>query len=231
MIVSAHTVFISGGTGYMGRVLTAQLAARGHRVRALARRGSEQKVAAGVEAVLGSALEAASFSPQVHGCDTFVHLTGVAHPAPWKEREFRAIDLASLRASAEAARAAGVTHFVYVSVAHPAPMMKAYIRVRSECESILAGLGLTCTILRPWYVLGPGHRWPVVLKPVYALLESFAATREGARRLGLVTLEEMTAALLWAAENPPAETRILDVPAIRACRAPASAAMASQASS
>ena len=23
------------------------------------------------------------------------------------------------------------------------------------------------TILRPWYVLGPGHRWPYALKPMY----------------------------------------------------------------
>jgi len=93
--------------------------------------------------------------------------------------------------------------------------MKAYIRVRQECESILRESGLTCTILRPWYVLGPGHRWPVVLKPVYALLESVPSTRAGALRLGLVTLEQMVGALVWAVENPPAETRILDVPAIR----------------
>jgi hypothetical protein len=29
-------------------------------------------------------------------------------------------------------------------------------------------------------------------------------------------LEQMATALLWAVENPPAQTRILDVPAIRA---------------
>jgi hypothetical protein len=25
--------------------------------------------------------------------------------------------------------------------------------------------GLNTTILRPWYVLGPGHYWPYLLKP------------------------------------------------------------------
>ncbi len=144
-----------------------------------------------------------------------MHLTGVARPAPWKEKEFRAIDFVSLHASARAAAAANIGHFVYVSVAQPAPTMQAYIQVRSECEHFLGPLRLTCTILRPWYVLGPGHRWPMVLKPLYALLESIPSTREGARRLGLVTLEQMTAALVWAIENAPAATRILDVPAIR----------------
>jgi uncharacterized protein YbjT (DUF2867 family) len=145
-------------------------------------------------------------------------MVGTPHPAPWKGREFRSIDLVALKASVAAARAAGVEHFVYVSVAHPAPVMNAYIDVRMECEAEIASAGLVATILRPWYVLGPGHQWPVVLKPIYSMMESIPWTREGALRLGLVTLDQMTDSMLWAIENPPQETRILDVPEIRRAR-------------
>jgi uncharacterized protein YbjT (DUF2867 family) len=213
--VEQRNTFVSGGTGYVGRALTAKLLDRGHSVRVLARPGSEAKVWPGAIVVPGDALSGASFAHALNPGDTFVHLTGVAHPAPWKERQFRAVDLVSLRASAEAASSAGVAHFVYVSVAHPAPVMDSYIRVRQECEQILAATGLTRSILRPWYVLGPGHRWPAALRPLYALLEAIPATRAGALRLGLVTLHEMTAALLWAVEHPPTEIRILDVSTIR----------------
>jgi len=212
-------VVLSGGTGYVGRALVAKLLDRGHRARVLGRPGSEHKVPGGAEVIPGNPLDPATFSSAVTAADTFVQLTGVARPAPWKEQQFRTIDLASVRAAAQVAKAAGVTHFVYVSVAQPAPVMKAYIRVRQEGEAILKSLGLTATILRPWYILGPGHRWPVIMTPVYALLESIPATRDGARRLGLVTLEQMATALLWAIENPPTESRILDVPAIRAVSA------------
>ncbi len=205
----------------MGRPLVEQLVARGHEVRVLARAGSERKVPAGAITVLGDALDAATFSRGTASSDTFVHLTGVAHPAPWKEREFRAVDFASLRASAQAAVSCGrPVHFVYVSVAHPAPVMRAYIQVRGECEEILRVHGFPATILRPWYVLGPGHRWPLALRPVYALLEGLPSTREGARRLGLVTLAQMVSALAWAVENPPTETRVLDVPKIRRAISP-----------
>ena len=209
-------VLLAGGTGYVGRALVAKLIERGHRARVLARQGSERKVPLGAEIVPGNPLDPATFASAVSFADTFVQLTGVAHPAPWKEQAFRVIDLASVRASAEVAKAAGVRHFIYVSVAQPAPVMKAYIQVRQEGEAILKNLGLTATILRPWYVLGPGHRWPAALAPLYALFENIPATRNGARRLGLVTLDQMAAALLWAVENPPIESRILDVPAIRA---------------
>jgi uncharacterized protein YbjT (DUF2867 family) len=206
-------VFLSGGTGYLGRPLCGRLLERGCHVTVLARTGSESKVPHGSQIVLGNALDAGAFSAD--GCDCFMHLTGTPHPAPWKEKQFRAVDLASLRASAEAARRSGVAHFVYVSVAHPAPVMRAYIQVRRECEEILAGIGIACTILRPWYVTGPGHRWAQALQPVYALAERWPPTAEGARRLGLVTLDQMVVTLAWAVEHPPQGTRILEVPEIR----------------
>src|SRR5262249_5291561 len=110
---------------------------------------------------------------------------------------------------------AGIRHFVYLSVAHPAPMMKDYIAVRSECEAAISNAGLNATVLRPWYVLGPGHWWPYFLVPMYKLAEVLPQTREGARRLGLVTLEQMTLALMAAVENPAQGLRVVTVPEIR----------------
>ncbi len=209
------TVFITGGTGYLGRALIPKLLEQGHAVLALARSGSERKLPFGSTAVLGNALDAASFAAQVDPADTFVHLVGVSHPAPWKAEQFRAVDLASVRASVSAAREARVRHFVYVSVAHPAPAMKAYIEVRAECEALIAAAGLNATVLRPWYILGPGHRWPVILKPIYWLFERAPSTSDTARRLGLVTLEQMTGALVWAVNNPCQGIRVLSVSEIR----------------
>jgi len=52
-------------------------------------------------------------------------------------------------------------------------------------------------------VLGPGHRWPYLLLPLYVLMERLPATRDSAERLGLVTLKMMIAALICAVEAPP----------------------------
>ncbi len=209
-------VFVSGGTGYVGASLLPELISRGHAVRALARAGSVSRLHPACEPAAGNALDASTFRQAVAPCDTFVHLVGTPHPAPWKGAQFRAVDRTSLLASLEAATYAGVTHFVYVSVAHPAPVMKDYIAVRSECEERLQQSQLSATILRPWYVLGPGHRWPYALLPLYWLGEAIPATREGALRLGLVTLSQIAGALVWAVEHPPDGKRVLAVPAIRA---------------
>jgi uncharacterized protein YbjT (DUF2867 family) len=211
-----RSVFIAGGTGYIGLRLIPKLLERGHEVRALVRPGSENKLPLGCAGVLGNALDGSSYAVQIPPADTFVQLVGIAHPSPAKPAEFRKVDMVSGLEAVAAAKAAAIRHFVYLSVAHPAPAMQAYIAVRVQCEDAITAAGLNATILRPWYVLGPGHRWPHLLIPVYKLAELLPQTREGALRLGLVTLEQMVTALLDAAENPAHGVRVVNVPAIRA---------------
>jgi uncharacterized protein YbjT (DUF2867 family) len=176
--VTRH-VFVTGGTGYIGSRLIPRLLHRGLKVRALVRRRSRSKLPPGCEAVEGNALDATSYQDLVKAATTFVQLVGVSHPSPAKAAEFRSIDLVAGREAVAAAVSAGIQRFVYVSVAQPAPMMKAYLAVRAECETVIRESGLNASILRPWYVLGPGHRWPYALIPAYWLLERIPSPARG----------------------------------------------------
>jgi uncharacterized protein YbjT (DUF2867 family) len=93
--------------------------------------------------------------------------------------------------------------------------MTAYWQARAEAEEALGISGLNATVLRPWYVLGPGHRWAYALVPFYALFRLIPSTRESARRLGLVTLPQMLRALLSAVETPVNGIRVVPVTEIR----------------
>jgi uncharacterized protein YbjT (DUF2867 family) len=212
----AHDVFITGGTGYIGRTLIARLLARRHTVRALVRAGSGHKLPHGAIPVTGDALDSTSYAAAVSPADTFVHLVGTPHPSPAKARQFREVDLVSIDAAVDAAVSAHIAHFIYLSVAQPAPTMAAYIAVRSAGETMLRGSGIPSTFVRPWYVLGPGHRWPLLLLPAYWLMERLPSTRAMALRLGLVTLDAIVATLVHAVENPSRDSRIVTVPEIRA---------------
>jgi uncharacterized protein YbjT (DUF2867 family) len=209
------TVFIAGGTGYIGSRLIPRLLERGYRTVALTRESSKHKLPAACECVIGDPLQGASYQDAVDGAETFVHLVGVSHPSPAKERQFVEVDLKSAVESISVAKAANVSHFVYVSVAHPAPVMQAYVNVRTKCEEVLGASGLHATILRPWYVLGPGHRWPYLLIPLYKAAERIPRLRPGAFRLGLVTIQQMVSALVYSIENPTQTRRVLDPPSIR----------------
>jgi uncharacterized protein YbjT (DUF2867 family) len=211
----AQLVFVTGGTGYLGRHVIPALIGRGHRVRALVRPGSQGKAPHGCEIVVGDPFDRATFAHAIAPCDTFLQLVGVPHPSPSKARQFIDVDLRSALESIAAARQSGIVHFVYVSVAQPAPVMHSYQHARHQAECVLDASGLRRTILRPWYVLGPGHRWPYLIVPMYWLLERLPPTRDTARRLGLVTVSQIVRALVDAIEHPPDEARIVEVPEMK----------------
>src|SRR3989440_9627462 len=144
----------------MGSRLIPLLAKRGHEVKALMRKGSETKLPAGALGAIGDPLRMDSYTNEIAPADTFVHLIGTPHPSPAKAKQFHDVDLVSIQVAIKAARDAGVRHFVYLSVAQPAPVMKEFIAVRSAGEGMIRESGVPATFVRPWYVLGPGHRWP-----------------------------------------------------------------------
>lgn len=208
-------IFVTGGTGYIGGHLLPELIARGHTVRALVREGSEAKLAQGAVPVRGNALDASTFRDLVAPGDTFVQLVGVAHPSPSKAAAFQRIDLASVRASVDAAKHAGVRHFIYLSVAQPAPVMRDYVAVRAEGERLLRESGIPSTFVRPWYVLGPTHRWPYAVLPLYWLAMLVPSSRATAQRLYPVKLRNVVRAIAGAVETPPAGVRIIENPELR----------------
>jgi uncharacterized protein YbjT (DUF2867 family) len=209
------TVFVTGGTGYIGRTVIPELLRRGHRVRALVRAGSERKLPPGCEAVTGDALDATSFTNAIAPADTFVQLVGTPHPNPKLAAEFERVDLVSVRESAKAAASSGIRHFVYVSVAQPAPIMQAYVSVRARGEAFVRESRIPATFLRPWYVLGPGHRWPYLILPLYGVLWLIPSKRDTAVRLFPIRLRTMARAIVAAVETPPRETRVWDVGTMR----------------
>jgi uncharacterized protein YbjT (DUF2867 family) len=211
-------VFVTGGTGYIGTRLIPELVRRGHGIRALVRAGSQHRLPSGAEGLIGDALEAESFGQAIRPSDTFVHLVGVPHPSPAKAAEFRTVDLVSIEAAVTAACNASIRHFIYLSVAQPAPVMKTFQAVRARGETLIRNSGMNATFVRPWYVLGPGHRWPLPLVPFYWLAKRLPPLRASARRLGFVTIDQMINALIWSVENPAQGIRVFDVPNIRAGR-------------
>lgn len=211
-----RTIFITGGTGYIGKRLISILLKKNYRVVALVRPGSEAKVPAGCEAVVADPFEANSFAEKIPAGCTFIQLLGVPRPSPRKRQQFYAIDLKSVQASAAAAKQAGAGHFIYVSVSQtPTGIMRDYQHVRALGEAAIRATGIAHTFIRPWYVLGQGHWWPVFLWPLYKVLEIIPSTRAKALDLGLVTLPQMLRALMAAVENPPETEKILNVPDIR----------------
>lgn len=210
-----QNVFITGGTGYLGTRLIKALQNGDYNILALVRKGSESKLPKGCDWVEGNALDASSYRDNIQPLSIFVHLVGVAHPSPSKKEQFKAIDLVSIQEAVKAAVYADVEHFIYLSVSmYPTKIMKDFQQVRAEGEQLLTNSGLRISFMRPWYVLGQGHWWPILLKPLF-FIAKLAGKKEAAENLDTVTLQQMIRALVYAVENQPATIVVYDVQRIK----------------
>ena len=206
-------VFITGGTGYMGRRLISILLKEGYNITALVRQQSINKLPEGCGYVIADPFNAASFVKDIKPGSIFIHLLGVSHPGPKKKELFYSIDLASAKASAEAAKQAGVQHFIYLSVAQtPTKIMADYQEARRQAEQAVLASGVKSSFIRPWYVVGPGHYWPLLFLPFFKLLELIPPTSQKAKALRLVSLKKMLLTLKRVVQNPPkSQNNIIEI--------------------
>jgi uncharacterized protein YbjT (DUF2867 family) len=120
-----------------------------------------------------------------------------------------------VRESVRAVANSTIRHFIYLSVAQPAPAMKAYVAVRAEGERLVRELDIPATFVRPWYVLGPGHWWPYAILPLYWIWGAFPSQRDTAQRLYPVKLAQVVQAIADAVEDPPSGVRILEASVLK----------------
>jgi nucleoside-diphosphate-sugar epimerase len=158
----SRRIAVTGASGFIGRHVTAHLAARGDEV-----------------LVVRRPFEPAALLPTLRGIDAVVHLAGVVSAV--REQDYFTANVDGTRAIAGAARAAGVPliHISSLAAAGPASPraprseddpsspINAYGRSKLDGERAIAAIdGLRWTILRPGVVYGPGDR---ALLPVFRL--------------------------------------------------------------
>ena len=206
-------IFITGGTGYIGsRLIKALLEENNFSIKALIRKGSENKLPEGCEIIFGNALDAASYSYHIAEGSIFIHLIGVAHPSPAKKEAFQKIDWVSIQEAVKACKEKNITHFIYLSVNQfPSGIMKDYQEVRAAGEKLIIESGMNASFIRPWYVLGPGHWWPVLLKPIYWLAYLFPGAKEKAMQRDLVTIKQMINTLMYTVKHTATDIKSYEI--------------------
>jgi nucleoside-diphosphate-sugar epimerase len=109
-------VFVTGGSGFLGKRLIAALVARGDRVRALARSDAAAAAVRGVgaEPVRGDLDDVAAMTDGMRGCELVVHAAAYVKELG-KLAAFMHANVGGTERALAAAKAAGVARFVHVS--------------------------------------------------------------------------------------------------------------------
>jgi NADH dehydrogenase len=150
-------VFVTGGTGFVGRAVVHALSTQGHSVRCLVRRGSERDLRGfeAIERVEGDILGRRGLEEGIAGCDTLVHLVGIIRERPAAGVTFERVHTQGTVRVLEAAAAAGVRRFIHMSALGARPEARArYHMTKWAAEEAVRASGLPWTIFRPSIIYG-----------------------------------------------------------------------------
>lgn len=227
-----HTVLITGATGFLGSHVADRLAARGDRIRALARPTADlahlHKLNA--EIIPGDITDAESVRRAVDGADVIVH--SAAKVGDWGHvDEFREVNVEGTRNLLEAVKGKPLHRFVYISTlgvyearhhfgtneAEPLPEnhIDGYTQSKVECEALalrhVREHATPVAILRPGFIYGPRDR--TVLPRLAARLKerSIIYIAGGKYALNTTFVGNIADAVLLAIDNPKAVGEIFNI--------------------
>ena len=165
-------ILVVGATGIVGGMITRQLLEQGKEVRILVRSNSpsaqlaqegratsaEELIEAGAQPVYGDLRDRASLDAAVGGVETVISTANSAGRGG--DDNPQSVDLEGNRNLIEAARDAGVGHFIFVSALgadpdHPAPLCKRRAKAKHSYE----GAGWSTRFLPPHRSWRSGQRW------------------------------------------------------------------------
>jgi len=190
-------LFITGGSGFVGREVISQLVALGHQVRALTHRNDVLDSA--VETVGGDIGEVDSLSGSLKGCDAVIHLVGIIRESPAKGVTFAKLHVEATQNMVRAATEQGVRRFLHMSAnGARADAVTDYHKTKWAAEEELRRSNLDWTIFRPSLIFGPHDQFVNLLAQLIRTLPLVPVMGDGRYRLQPVWVGDVAAGFVRA---------------------------------
>ncbi len=183
-------VLVFGASGYVGTNLVPYLAARGHAVRAAARRLAALEVRGwpeAVELVQADALESETLAPALEGIDVAYYLVHSMAAGP----DFPQLDRAAAENFRDAAARAAVKRIVYLGGLQPPGEASTHLASRGETGAILRAGSVPVTEVRAGVIIGPGSAAFEVIRDLVFHLPAMVTPRWVRSRSQPIALDDV----------------------------------------
>ncbi|HTR80754.1 MAG TPA: complex I NDUFA9 subunit family protein [Bacteroidota bacterium] len=214
-------IFLTGGTGYVGRQILRDLCAKGHAVTTLVRPGSRHKLPdelrRNVALIEGDILRPESYANAFHKCEACINLPGILREFPSKGVTFEGVHFRGTKLLIDLAGKNAPIRFIQMSALGVRQgAATKYQKTKYRAEEYLKASGMHWTIFRPSLMFGNEKEglmnFMTVLKDLLAMAPFVVPVLgDGKYRFQPVAVQNVSEGFVEALERPEAIGKTYDV--------------------
>lgn len=207
-------VFLTGGTGFVGRQIVRDLAKKDYLVKCLIREGSESKFPLEkirVEMAHGDIRNMDSLKGKLEGFDAVIHLVGIIKEHPRKDITFEKLHFQGAKNLIDVAAQEGVKSFVLMSaLGADLHARTPYYITKARAEEYLSSSGMTYTIIRPSIIFGKEDQFVNTFVRMINKAPFIPVIGDGQYQLQPISVKNVSEAFITSLTSPSAGNQAFD---------------------
>jgi NADH dehydrogenase len=203
-------VFITGGTGFVGRNILRALGDRPTRILAHTRDAAARLDGTDTEVVTGDVTDGASLRGAMDGCEAVIHLVAIISEEGSRTFD-QVIRQGTVNVVAEAQRA-GVRRFLHMSALGTRDDPRfGYFEAKWQAEQAVQQSVIPWTIFRPSVIFGPGDEFINTLADLVRRAPVLPVVGSGQSKFQPIAVSEVAAAFVRALDDPSTAYQIYEL--------------------
>ncbi|HET6465856.1 MAG TPA: complex I NDUFA9 subunit family protein [Nitrospiria bacterium] len=205
-------IFVTGGTGFVGREIVRQLHGVGHKVRCLVRDAERARrlLPPDVELYSGDLNDSQGLAAGVKECQAVIHLVGII--VEKGRSTFERIHVQGTEDLLKATAEARIRRFIHMSALGSRPNAPSrYHQTKYRGEQAVIQSGLDWTIFRPSVVFGPGDQFVNLLARIIQSAPVVPVIGRGESRIQPISVRNVASCFALAVGNQLSYRKIYEL--------------------
>ena len=205
-------IFITGGTGFVGKEIVKRLTKENVEIFMLVRNKSKSVPKKNIESIQGDILKPSTYEKSLKKCDVLINIVGIIREIPKRNITFENLHVKAVRNLIETAKNSGVQKIIHMSAnGARKDAVSNYHKTKFLGETLVENSGITYTIFKPSVIYGQGDEFINMVAAFMKKTPVFSYFGNGKQPMQPVSVEEVSEIFVKSIYNKETDNKKFNV--------------------